>query len=72
MNKKLKTYEAPEGYISISDAAKILEIDPFELRVWMHRKTSYIHTRSTPDRRLWVFEKSILKAKKRKLLDRSE
>jgi hypothetical protein len=59
MNRKLTTNEVPRGYISIVEAAKILGIDPLDLRELIQEYTRSIHTVSTPSRRLWVFEKDI-------------
>jgi hypothetical protein len=59
MNKKLKTNEAPNGYISISEAAEILGICPFDLRLLMESHKRSVHTASTLNRRLWILGEDV-------------
>jgi hypothetical protein len=68
MKKKPEKNEVPAGYISIGQAAEILGIDPFDLRMLMSKDVDSNGKRqpgfnfrmaSTPDRRLFVLESDI-------------
>jgi hypothetical protein len=66
MKKILKTNEAPDGYIRIGQAAEMLGIDPFDLRMLMFRSkgtdripNANFQTAVTKDRILYVPEVEI-------------